>query len=126
VSIAEKLVLALALFVAGFAGGIKWHVGIVAARDLAAVEARQEKERNDRKAVDVAAVGHEKDKAQIRTVTKTVIQEVERIVREPFYVAADAPACLDADGLRQLETAIGAAQPASKPARALPRPDGAR
>jgi hypothetical protein len=54
-SLAAKLILALALFVGGFAGGIKWHVGIVAERELAEQraresDARQQRQFNDRKA----------------------------------------------------------------------------
>jgi hypothetical protein len=54
-SLAAKLVLALALFVGGFAGGIKWHVGIVAARELEQQlaresDAKQQRQFNDRQA----------------------------------------------------------------------------
>ncbi len=117
-SAVARLVLALALFAGGFAGGIKWHAGIVAERELQAQELRREKARNDRKAVDVAASGHEKDKVQIRTEFLTITEEVERVVEKPFYVASEQ--CLDDDGLRQLATAIGPRGAASEPARAVP------
>lgn len=91
---------------------------------------RLEAGRRDRliaeKRVDVAASGHERDKAEIVTEFITITETVERIVRAPFYVAAHAPACLDADGLRELAAAVGgAAAPAGQPARAVPRPGAA-
>jgi hypothetical protein len=118
--------LAVAMLSAALSGVGAWKVQNwrYAAIEKDRIEAAAEKAKFDRRAVDVAAAGHEKDKAAIRTVTKTVTREVERIVREPFYV--DAPACLDADGLRQLQAALGAAHPASQPAPAVPESDGPR
>ncbi len=73
-----------------------------------------EKVREDRvlkeKIVDKAAVGHEKDKVQIRTVFRTVEKEVTRVVKEPFYVDG---ACLNDDGLRIVAESLGPAAPAS-------------
>lgn len=121
---------AIALAAALLAGAGTWRVQDwrYAAREAERLQAQREQERNDRRVVDQAAVGHEQDKAQIRTEFITITQTVERIVREPFYAAADAPACLDDDGLQQLRTAIGAASAASQPARAVPgpRPAGGR
>jgi hypothetical protein len=118
----------LAVLLAGlFAGGIgtwrveEWRHDALA---KAQMEAVAEKAKFDRRSVDTAAEGHEKDKAQIRTEFKTITQEVERIVHEPFYV--DGGMCLDADGLRQLAAATGSAAAASQPARALPGPVTAR
>lgn len=74
--------------------------------------------------IDTAAVGHEADKAEIRTEFITITETVERIVREPFY-AAGAPACLDPDGLRQLTDAIRGPNAASQPPAAVPRPRAA-
>jgi hypothetical protein len=39
-SLLAQIVIALALIAGGFAGGIKWHVGIDAQRELEAQQAR--------------------------------------------------------------------------------------
>lgn len=71
--------------------------------------------------VDTAATSHEKDKVQIRTVTRTITKEVERVVKEPFYVTGDA--CFDDAGLRLIQqAAAGSAPVASQPASAVRRP----
>lgn len=82
------------------------------------IEAQREKERNDRRTVDVAATGHEKDKVQIRTVIKTVQVEVDHVVEKPFYVASEQ--CFDDDGLRAVATAARGAASASEPAHPMP------
>jgi hypothetical protein len=117
--------LAIAILSAALSGAGVWKVQNwrYAAMEKDRIEAAAEKAKFDRRAVDVAAVGHEADKQRIRTVTRTVTKEVERIVREPFYVDR---ACLNDDGLRQLSAAIGAADPASSASRPVPRPDAPR
>lgn len=103
----------VAILIAGlFAGGFtSWRVQDwrFAAKEKQRLEAQAEKERNDRRVVDGAAVGHEKDKAQLRTQFVTITKEVEHVVEKPFY----RDACLDDDGMRELRAAIGAAEPAS-------------
>jgi type II secretory pathway pseudopilin PulG len=89
------------------------------------IEAQHEKERMDRRAVDNAASGHEADKVRIRTVTKVIEREVANATRTEFY-AADAPACLDADGLRIVAQSLGRAPAASEPARTVRGPGPAR
>lgn len=119
---------AIALLSAFLAGAGAWRVQDwrYAAKEADRLELVREDRMRSEKNIDTAAVGHEQDKARIRTVTKVVTKEVERIVREPFYVAADAPACFDADGLRQLQAALAPAKPASEPQRAVPGPRAAR
>lgn len=96
----------------------KWRFGYM---EKERIEAAQEKAKFDRRAVDVAAVGHEKDKVQIRTEFITITERVEHVISQPYY-ASDAPACFDADGLRELAAAAGAAPVASQPPAALPEP----
>lgn len=105
-----------------------WRYGAKEAQRLE--QAREDRARRER-GIDVAAVGHERDKERIRTVTKTVLQEVDRVVKETFYVAVPGPAgpvpaCLDDAGLRLIADAIGPARAASQPARAVPRSEPAR
>ena len=102
----------------------EWRYGSKEAERLEAVARdRMRAEKN----IDTAAVGHEKDKVRIETEFVTITETVERVVREPFYIAPNAPACFDADGLRQLESAVrGSAPAASQPAPALRRSDATR
>jgi hypothetical protein len=111
---------AVAILVAALSGASVWKIQNWRhdSQAKAQMEAQREKERNDRRAIDAAAVGHEKDKVQIRTQIKTVKVEVEKVIEKPFYVASEQ--CFDDDGLRQLREAAGSAEPASKPAPALP------
>ncbi len=115
-SILAQLVIAIAIFVAGGAAGIKWQVGVVAARNLKATnDAALVKLRRDEK-VDLAANGHEKFKAAAGVREVKVIKEVERVVQNTVY----SNVCLDADGLRIIASDIAARYPASEPAPAVP------
>lgn len=94
-----------------------WRYG---AKETARLEQEAKEQGIRAQRIDTAASGHESDKSSIRTEFITITETVERIVREPFY-AAGAPACLDADGLRELQAATGQ-PPASQPAGTVPRP----
>jgi hypothetical protein len=118
---AAQLVAALAIFAGGIAAGIKWQIGVVATRDLAAQQAALKERARQLDRIDVAATGHERDKAQIRTEFLTITQEVERVVQKPFY----RDECFDDDGLQQLRAAAGGAASAGEPARAVPGLAGA-
>lgn len=115
---AIQLVIALAIFAGGMASGIKYHAGVTAQRYLKAHEsaARATAQKLDR--IDVAAVGHETDKAKIRTEFRTITQEVERVVEKPVY----RNICFDDDGLRLIAAATGRSEGASEPAPAVPGP----
>jgi uncharacterized FAD-dependent dehydrogenase len=118
-SLAIQLAIAGILLVAGFGGGVKFHAGLIAQRDLAAkVEQERETLRRIDK-VDTSAVKHEAAKTRIETEFVEVTKEVIRIVKEPFYV--DAPMCLDPDGVRLINQAAGHAAPASGVASAAVR-----
>lgn len=101
-SLAAKLILLLVVAVGGFATGVKWHAG----QDAIAEQARQlnqrAAERLRRQNSNTAAAVHEADKVEIRTVFKTITEEVERVVEKPVY----RDVCLDADGLRVIQSAI--------------------
>lgn len=120
-SIAAKLILLLLVAVAGFGAGVKWQVGIVAARDLRQVQenARVQILRADR--ADQAADRHEVAKAKIEVRYQTIEKEVQHVVEKPVY----RNMCLDADGLRVLSDALaGPAGAASQPARPVSAPGG--
>lgn len=111
-----QLAIYLAIFAAGGAGGVKFHAGLIAQRDLAAqeVSAKEQARRIDK--IDVAAAGHEADKTKLRTQFKTIIQEVDRVVEKPVYLNN----CIDDDGLRIIRAAIATPAAASEPAPAVP------
>lgn len=115
--------IAAMLAVAGFAAGVKWQIGIVAARDLKASQesARVAILRADK--VDVAAAKHEVVKEVLRTEFVPINTEVERVVTKIEYRDR---ACLDDDGLRVAQAAIAAANRAAGfPAPAVSAPAGA-
>lgn len=109
-SLLVQLVIALAIAVTAFGAGVKWQIGIVAARDLKSVQegARTAILRADR--VDVAATQHERVKEVLRTEFVPITQEVERVVTQIEYRDR---ACLDDDGLRVARAAIAAANRAA-------------
>lgn len=98
--------LATALLSALLAFGGAWKVQDwrFGAKEKERLEAIERTRRFDEKRIDVAATGHEADKRDIQTKFVTITEEVERIVREPFYVNSEQ--CLDDAGLRSLRDAI--------------------
>lgn len=115
---ALHLVLALAIFTAGGAAGIKWHAGVDAQRELAVHEAAAKATQKKLERIDMAAANHEADKAQIGAQIKTIIKEVDRVVEKPVYRDT---VCFDDDGLRLIRAAIASdAAAASEPAPAVP------
>ncbi len=106
-----KLVLLAVIFAAGLSTGIKWHAGVIAARDLKAVQevARVQILRADK--ADQAADRYEKTKTKIETRYVEVEKEVVRVVNSIEYRDR---ACLDPDGLRVLSAAIAGDNAASK------------
>lgn len=114
-----QIAIAAGIFLGGMATGIKWQVGIVAARDLKASQeiARVQILRVDK--ADQAADRHEKTKSAIEVRYETITKEVQHVVEKPVY----RNVCLDDDGLRVLGGAIaGPAGAASQPAGAVSRP----
>jgi hypothetical protein len=120
-SLLIQIAIAAGIFLAGCALGIKWQVGVVAARDLKTVQdnARVQILRADK--ADQAAERHEKAKASIEIRYQTIEKEVQHVVEKPVY----RNVCLDGDGLRVLRAALaGPADAASQPARAVSGPVG--
>src|SRR3989304_2630015 len=77
-------------------------------------EAADEKRRMDGRGADAAAVGHEQDKAKVRTEYLVITERVNVIVKENFYAEPSAPACFDARGLSELAAAAGTPRPPSR------------
>jgi hypothetical protein len=117
---ALQLVMAIVIFTAGMAGGVKFHAGLIAQRDLKQQQdnARVQILRADK--VDQAAGRHEAAKTKIETVFVPITTEVERV--QTIYRDR---ACFDDDGVRVVNRAIDAANVAAGfPARAVSSPSG--
>ncbi len=112
-------VIAAVISVSSFLAGDKWRSGIVAARDLKAVQdnARVQILRADK--ADQAADRHEQTKTKIETRFVEVEKEVVRVVNSVEYRDR---ACLDDAGLRVLTAAIAGDNPSGKPATAVSSP----
>lgn len=117
----SQLVIALAVFAGGGAAGIKYHVGVVAQRDLKAEQSQAKDAFRKLERSDQAAKGFENDKAKIRTEFLTITKEVDRVVQKAVYLNV----CFDDDGLRLINQASSPAAAASQPAPAVPRPANA-
>lgn len=107
---------ALVALVMGFTGAWKVQSWRFAAAEVARVEHEAEVRRLQARQADTAAGGHEGDRAQIKTEFQTIFSEVERVVEKPVY----RDLCLDADGLRLIESATRGGAATGQPAPALP------
>lgn len=110
---------------------VAWGVSVVAAvagtwqvqdwrhaeADLERVEMQAEARRLNAKGANLAATTHEGFKERERVVFQTITESVDRIVERPVY----RHVCFDADGLRELNAAIGGgATDSGEPGHALP------
>lgn len=96
-------VIAAVISVSSFLAGDKWRSGIVAARDLKAVQevARVQILRADK--ADQAAERHENAKARIEIRYQTLTKEVDRVIQaDPVYVHQ----CFSDDGMAAIKRAI--------------------
>lgn len=65
------------------------------AKEKERLEAKQEKDRNDRRAVGIVAEEYEKEKAAQRVKYVTITKTVEKFIDRPVYQNT----CLDQDGI---------------------------
>lgn len=98
-----QLAIAVGIFLAGVAGGIRWHAGqdAIAAQELAKSEAHERHIKAEK--INTAAEKLEKAKETVRTEFVEVEKVVEKLVNEPFYVSGQ---CLDETGLKLLNDAV--------------------
>lgn len=113
-----SLYVAVALAASLFSGGAMYKVQAwrYEAKDKARIEAQIELDRNNRKVAQSASEGFENDRSKATIQYRTIEVEVEKIVERPSYAAA----CLDSDGLRQLQQAIGSTGNPGQPENAVP------
>lgn len=115
---------AAAVLAAGLAFSAGWKVRDWAAdaAELARVQAEQRDTLRRQEAAYGASTRHEARRETLRREIQTLTVEVERVVERPVYLAE----CLDADGLRIIAAAIGAAPGAGQSGPALPASGVAR
>jgi hypothetical protein len=115
-SILIQLVICAALFAGGLATGIKWEIGIIAARDLKATnDAALVKLRRDEK-IDAAAESHEQVKAVAAVREVIVEKKVQNVVKDVIYLNQ----CFTDSGLQLLADDIAARGATGQPAPAVP------
>jgi hypothetical protein len=120
-SILIQLVICAAIFAGGLATGIKWEIGIIAARDLKATnEAALVKLRRDEK-VDAAAESHEQVKAAQAVREVIVEKEIAHVVQDVIY----RNQCFTDDGLRIIADDLAARGATGQPTPAVPGVAGA-
>lgn len=118
-----QIVVAVGIFFAGLATGIKYHAGqdAIAAQEQARMQAQERQAKAEK--IDTAAVKLEKAKETVRTEFVTIERVVDRVIESnPVYLRE----CFTDDGLRQLNAAIGARPAASQPTPAVPASGPAR
>jgi hypothetical protein len=119
-SIPAKIVIAILVFLAGSAFGIKFEKGQQAIRDNERMEQARADHARQEKSIDTAAQKHEADKTRIETKFVVITEKESHVLQSDFY-APGQPACLDDDGLHLLtEGAKPAADAASQPQSAMP------
>lgn len=92
------------------------------AADAERLEQEREARRSQERVADQAAQAHERERAALRVQQQVITREVERVVESPVY----RNECLDADGLRLVAQAAGAAADPGQPAPAMPAASAAR
>ncbi|MFZ3141133.1 hypothetical protein [Polaromonas sp.] len=88
------------------------------AKEKQRIEAQLEQRRTDEKAASAASTAFEKDRSNNENRTRTVYVKVDKIIDRPVYRSV----CVDADGLRLLNGAIGRTDDAGEPGSPLPGP----
>ncbi len=120
-SLFAQLAIAIAVFVAGMAGGVKYQLGVQARAELDRLNNVREIEALQRKTANTASTGHEADKTRVQTKFITITEETERVVNQIEYRDRS---CLDPAGLQNLNAAVRAANDPRQLGDTLPSPSG--
>lgn len=88
------------------------------AQDKQRIEAQKELAKLDRKAAQAASEGFENDKTKTDIQYKTIVKEVQTVVERDVY----RNVCIDADGLRLLNSAIRRAGDSGQLKNPVPSP----
>ena len=94
------------IFLAGVAGGIKWHAGQDAIKQVAAEVNQRATERMRRQNANTAAVVHETQKEKTRTEFVTITERVRDEIEVEKLVYRNV--CISPGGLRELANAARA------------------
>lgn len=83
-------------------------------------DANRQQREAEAKQANQAAEKKEQGDAKAKVVYRTITQTVDKYIDRPVY----RNVCLDADGLRDVNTALsGALTPAAQPDKPMPKPD---
>lgn len=107
----------------GAAGAWKVQAWRFDSAKLKATEVQHEEFRKAEKQTYDASAGLEKTREVVRTKFVNIDREVERVVVENVYVDR---ACLDADGVRVINEAARASDPASQSSQPVPAASAAK
>lgn len=114
-------VIAAGIFAAGGAAGIKWHAGLDAIAENKRIAATQEINRENASLANRTSTHFEKARTQNETRTRTITVEVDKIIERPVF----RNVCIDADGLRLLNSQIRRDTATGQPGSAVPGPAAA-
>lgn len=117
-SILLQLAIALAIFVAGAAGGVKWQLGVDARQELQARELRDSDARQQRGANDKAAGRHAATLATLNTQLGDARARIATLTTGSACLGPDAVSVLNATGL--VDGGAAAGQPARTPDAVAP------
>ena len=118
-----QLVIAVVIFLAGAAAGVKWQVGIHASKELERIAATERETLRRTDKIDQASVKLEERRTETEIIYRTIKERVDHVVEKPIY----RNTCIDDDGLRELTAAVSAANPAaSQPKGAVSAPKPAK
>lgn len=115
---AIQAVLAAIIFAAGGAAGIKWHAGLDAIAENKRIAATQEINRENAALLNRTSTNFEKARTQNETRTRIITVEVDKIIERPVF----RNVCIDADGLRLLNSQIRRDTATGQPGSAVPGP----
>ena len=113
-----QAVIAAIIFAAGGAAGIKWHAGLDAIAENKRIAATQEINRENAALANRTSTNFEKARTQNDTRTRTITVEVDKIIERPVF----RNVCIDADGLRLLNSQIRRDTPTGQPGSAVSGP----
>lgn len=115
-TLVHKLIVMLCLIALAFGAGWRTKAAFVAERDLAVAEAKQQFLDAYQNAESGKAKLLEDKLADLRANERTIEREKLKIIDRPVYLNT----CLDADGLRLIESARAGKTNAGKPADEVP------
>lgn len=118
---AVQAALAAIIFAAGGWAGMEWHAGQDAIAENKRIAATQEINRENAALLNRTSTNFEQDRSKNETRANTITVEVDKIIERPVF----RNVCIDADGLRLLNSQIRRDTTTGQPGSAVPGPAAA-